>query len=151
MNERWTPESTPAFWINRASRSLIRHFDKRLRVLGFAMSHLPVLRALGDGRSHSQTELAQMAGVEQPTMAETLARMARDGVVMRTPDPQGGRRVAFSLTKDTRARFPRARLALVEADRIAMEGFSNEEKATLRALLERVVANIEASEAEEKE
>ena len=79
----WNPESTPAFWINRGSKALLRHFDARLRPFGFAMSHLPVLGVLAGGRSLSQTDLARAARVEQPSMAETLARMVRDGVVQR--------------------------------------------------------------------
>ena len=50
------------------------------------MSHLPVLRALVHGRALSQKDLAEQARVEQPTMAEMLVRMERDGVVEREPN-----------------------------------------------------------------
>jgi MarR family transcriptional regulator, transcriptional regulator for hemolysin len=141
----WDPESTAAFWINRVSRLLLRHFDARLRPFGFAMSHLPVLRALADGRPRSQTELAQAAGVEQPSMAETLARMVRDGVVEREPNPADKRGTLVSITRRSRARIPKARAALVEADRQAMAGFSDAERALLRDLLQRVAKNLEAA------
>lgn len=145
----WDPESTAAFWVNRASRSLLRHFDARLRPFGFAMSHLPVLRALAGGRALSQTELAQIARVEQPTMAETLARMVRDGVVERAPNPDDKRRAKVSLTRRARALFPRAKAALIDGEREAMAGFTDEEKATLRQLLQRVVKNLEPQDAGE--
>lgn len=141
--EPWDPESTPAFWINRASRALLRHFDARLRPFGFAMSHLPVLRALALGRPMSQTELALAARVEQPTMAETLARMVRDGVAQREPNPNDGRGTLVSLTRRSRARLPKARSALLEANREAMAGLTDAEQALLRQLLERMVVNIE--------
>src|ERR1700689_1541015 len=102
QREPWNPESAPAFWINRASRALLRHFDARLRPFGFAMSHLPVLRALALGRSMSQTELALAARVEQPTMAETLARMVRDGVAEREPNPKAARGTPGRLTGGAR-------------------------------------------------
>jgi DNA-binding MarR family transcriptional regulator len=142
--EAWNPESTAAFWINRASRTLLRHFDARLRPLGFAMSHLPVLRALAGGGSLSQTELAQAARVEQPTMAETLARMVRDGVAQREPNPNDKRGTLVSLTRRSRARLSKARAVLVQADREAMAGLTDPEKALLRRLLERVVRNLES-------
>ena len=72
MNERaepWDPESSPSFWINRASRLLQRHADARLRPFGLALSYLPVLRALAGGRSLSQTELALTARVEHGRLA----------------------------------------------------------------------------------
>ncbi len=142
--EAWDPESTAAFWINRASRSLLRRSDACLRPFGFAMSHLPVLRALADGQALSQMELAQAARVEQSSMAETLARMVRDGVVEREPNPDDKRGTLISITRRSRARFPAAKAALVEVEREATEGLSDAEKALLREVLQRVVRNLEA-------
>lgn len=144
--EGWDPESTAVFWINRASRSLLRRLDARLRPFGFAMSHLPVLRALAHTRSLSQKELAQLARVEQPTMAEMLARMERDGVVQREPNPDDKRGILISLTRRSRARLPKAKAALVEGEREAMAGLSDAEEALLRDLLRRVARNLESGE-----
>src|SRR6202453_998698 len=100
---RWDPEAAPAFWINRVSRALLRRGDARLRPLGFAMSYLPVLRALAMRRRPlSQKELAQAAGVEQPTMAETIGRLVRDGMVQREPNPDDRRSTGISLTRLSR-------------------------------------------------
>jgi len=142
----WDPESTAGFWINRASRLLLRRLDARLRPFGFAMSHLPVLRALSYTRSLSQKELAQIARVEQPTMAEMLARMERDGVVQHEPNPDDKRGTLISVTRRSRARFPKARAALVEGEREAMAGLTDAEQVLLRELLQRVVKNLESSD-----
>jgi MarR family transcriptional regulator, transcriptional regulator for hemolysin len=140
----WDPEASPAFWINRVSRALLRRGDGRLRPLGFAMSYLPVLRALAMGRRPlSQTELAQAVGVEQPTMAETIARLVRDGMVQRDRNPDDKRSTGISLTRLSRARFPKARAVLIESEREAMAGLSDDEKAQLRDLLKRVLKNLE--------
>jgi hypothetical protein len=62
----WAPEASPGFWINRVSRALLRRGDASLRPLGFAMSYLPVLRAVASaGRPLSQTALARAVGVER--------------------------------------------------------------------------------------
>ncbi len=148
--QTWDPEASASFWLNRASRLLQRHFDACLRPFGFALGQLPALRALAGGWPLSQTELAQAAGVEQPSMAETIARMVRDGVVEREPNPSDRRGTLISLTRRARARFPRARAALIEADREAMAGLSDEEQALLKRLLQRVVQNLEASAGEER-
>lgn len=143
---RWDPEAAPAFWINLVSRALLRRGDARLRPLGFAMSYLPVLRALAMGRRPlSQTELAQAARVEQPTMTETIARMVRDGLVQRNRNPEDRRGTVISLTRLAHARFPKARAVLVESEREAMAGLSDDEKALLRDLLRRVLRNLESS------
>ncbi len=139
----WDPESTAAYWINRTSRALVRQFDACLRPFGFAMSHFPVLRALADGRWLSQTELAQAAGVEQPSMAETLARMERDGVVQRKPNPNDKRGSLFSVTPRAHAQFPKAKAALSKCERQAMVGFDDTEDIMLRDLLKRVAKNLD--------
>jgi DNA-binding MarR family transcriptional regulator len=143
----WDPEASPGFWINRASRALLRRGDGRLRPLGFAMSYLPVMRSLAmAGRPLSQRELAQAAGVEQPTMAETIQRLVRDGMVQCAPNPDDKRSTGISLTRLSRARFPKARAVLMNSEREAMAGLSDDEKALLRDLLKRVLKNLEASD-----
>ncbi|MFO0612226.1 MAG: MarR family transcriptional regulator [Polyangiaceae bacterium] len=139
----WNPEATVAFWINHASRLLLRAHEARLRPLGFGMSQLPVLIALEDGAALPQKELAKVARVEQPTMAEMIARLERDGVVERAPNPSDKRGSLVSLTRRSRARMPKAKAALIQGERDATAGFSEKEKSTLLALLRRVVENLD--------
>ncbi len=140
----WDPESTVAYWINRASRSLLRLHESRLRPLGFGMGQLPVLFALKEGDALAQKELAARARVEQPTMAEMLARMERDGVVQREPNPDDNRGNLTSLTRRSRARLPKAQAALMQGERDTMAGFGADEKEMLLTLLRRVAKNLEA-------
>lgn len=137
------PDDMVGFWINLASRSILRVLDARLRPLGFAMSHLPVLRALAEGGALSQKDLARIARVEQPTMAEMLARMERDGLVEREPNPEDKRGSLTSLTRSARTRIPKASETLVAGEREAMAGFSDHEKALLLEFLQRVVKNVD--------
>ncbi len=137
------PEELVGFWINLASRTIVRIMDARLRPSGFAMSHLPVLRALGQGGALSQKELARTARVEQQTMAEMLARMERDGLVRRDRNPDDGRGSLTSLTRSARIRFPKVAEMLVEGEREAMAGFSDQERALFVSFLKRVVKNLD--------
>jgi MarR family transcriptional regulator, transcriptional regulator for hemolysin len=137
------PESMVGFWINLASRTIVRVIDARLRPSGLALSHLPVLRALAAGVALSQKDLARIARVEQPTMAELLARMERDGLVQREPNPDDKRGSLTSLARGARARFSKARDVLLEGERQALAGFSDQDRALLLDLLQRVVKNLE--------
>lgn len=139
----WDPASSASLWINRASRALLRLQEGRIRPFGFGMSQMPVLHALQDGGSLSQKELAAWARVEQPTMAEMLARMERDGVIHREPNPKDGRGTLISLTPTSLSRLPEAKEALIEGEQEAMAGFSAAEKELLLTLLQRVVSNLE--------
>lgn len=139
--------ATPGHYLSRIARGLARVGDARLRPLGFATAQLPVLTALKDGARLPQGELARWARVEQPTMAQLLARMERDGLIRREPDPADRRSSLVSLTEEARARLPAGRAILQQGNREATRGMSGEEVDTLIALLRRVLANVEAMEA----
>jgi MarR family transcriptional regulator for hemolysin len=139
----WDPGDNPAYLLGRAARLFTRKADERLRKHGFGAAHIPVLKALKDGVAMSQTELATLARIEQPTMAQMLARMERDGVVRRTPNPEDGRSSLFSLTARSLAKVAAARGVLVQGSEEMLAGFSAAEVAQLGALLLRVIANLE--------
>ncbi|WP_437949216.1 MarR family transcriptional regulator [Sorangium sp. So ce296] len=138
----WEPQATPTFWINHASRLLMRHFERRLRPLDFGMAYMPVAVALEENGALLQRELAERAHVEQPTMAALLGRMQRDGLVKRTPHPGDKRAFHISLSAKAEARLPLAKEALREVAERALQGFTDRERATFLAMLRRVVDNL---------
>lgn len=142
----WMPMVTPGHYFTRIARALARIGDKRLGPLGFATAQLPVLSALREGEKKSQTELARWAKVEQPTMAQLIARMERDGLVQREPDPADRRSSLISLTENARTKLHAGREILLQGNAEAMRGLSDAEVETLLGLLERVLANVEAME-----
>ena len=139
------PESKapPAALINSASRALTRLNDRKLKPLGLTYGQMPVLVALGTGNALSQKELARLARIEQPSMAQLLSRMERDGLVTRTPDPVDGRVSLISLTGQAKAKLTLARAALEDTNGQALAGFGGQEVEVLRNLLARFLANLE--------
>ncbi len=141
--EDWHPQASASFWINRASKLLMQLQDERIRPLGLRVSQIPVLFALEHDGPISQKELAQRAKVEQPTMAEMLARLERDGVIERQPNPQDKRGSLNALTLKSRLRIPDAKATLVQMEKDMTTGFSEAEKVLLVSLLQRVIQNLE--------
>src|SRR5882724_877059 len=140
--EDWQPWAMPALLIATAQRLLARIVDTRFRDIGISVSQLPVLVALKDGASLSQKELTRRAGVEQPSMAQLLARMERDGIIRRKPDPADGRSSLISLAARTMKLIDPARAIMAQANRDALAGFSDREVRQLVALLQRVITNV---------
>ena len=136
---------TPGHLINRLSKLSLRWADERFQRIGLAAAQMPVLYALKDGASSTQTELARMAHIEQPTMAQLLARMEREGLIERKPDPTDGRSSLIALTPKALKKAEPARALLLEGRQIALKGFSVSEVATLNALLQRVRLNLEVA------
>lgn len=135
--------TTPGHLISLAARAFARLSEARLKPLGFGVGHVPVLIALRDGRADTQRDLAIFAKVEQPPMAQMLARMERDGLIERTPDPADGRSRRIALTKPVRERLPEACSVLLKGNRDALRGFNDQESELLIGLLIRLISNLE--------
>ena len=135
--------STPGHLISLASRGFARLSEARLKPLGFGVGHLPVLVALQDGRASTQRDLARFARIEQPPMAQMLARMERDGLIERKADPADGRMSRITLTEVAEARLPDAIAVLLRGNQEALRDFTDQEAGLLIALLTRLIANLD--------
>ncbi len=127
---------------NWAARLFVRALERRIP--GGSAGPMPVFIALADGSALPQKELARRAAVEQPTMANTLARMERDGLVAGAPDPTDGRSTLLSLTP---AGLERAKAALVAAETTSALGLSAlkpDEREPFLDMLRRVIAVLDA-------
>jgi MarR family transcriptional regulator for hemolysin len=136
---------TPGHLISLAARLFVRMSEARLKPLGCGVGHLPVFVALENGQAKTQRDLALFARIEQPSMAQMLTRMERDGMIQRTADPMDGRSSQISLTALARDRLPKACETLFQGNRDALKGFSEEESLQLVALLKRLITNLDAS------
>lgn len=137
-----TDTASPMRLIGQISRTFARVVDAPLRDLGLAIGQLPVLVTLKRNGALSQAELAHIAQVEQPSMAQLLNRMERQGLVERVLDPNDARRRLISLTTQAAQRMPEGKAIMQSTSEQALEGFSSEERTQLFTLLERVNGNL---------
>lgn len=135
--------STPGHLVSLAARGFARLSDARLKPLGFGVGHVPVLVALRAGEADTQRDLARFARVEQPPMAQMLARMERDGLIARTQDPADRRSSRIALTEMAEARLPGAIETLFDGNAEALDGFSEAETAQFIGLLKRLIDNLD--------
>ncbi|WP_029363959.1 MarR family winged helix-turn-helix transcriptional regulator [Herbaspirillum lusitanum] len=140
----WHPHEMPTLLINRLSRALLKPVDDRLREVGISTSQLPVLVALKDGSKRTQKELAELAGVEQPSMAQLLGRMERDNLIVREASPTDRRSSLVSLTEHAHQLLEPGRVVLREIDQDVCVVLSREEKELLVGLLQRLIKNLAA-------
>lgn len=90
----------------------------------------------------SQKEIADHLGIAPPTVATSVKRMMKAGLVTKEPDRQDQRRNNIFLTR--RGRDLIDQWAVVEqlvTDKI-IEGFSPEEQAALRGYFTRMIVNL---------
>src|SRR4051812_28837343 len=115
-----------------------RLLDRELRVafaeFGVSPGQFPVLLALYETDGLTQAELARVVAVEQPTMAATLKRMERDGLLRRAPDRADGRRTGVYLSERAQQLEGRLTGAARSVNRRAVRGLSAEERSLVYAL-----------------
>lgn len=134
-------ETSAGYLTNWAARLFARAIERRLE--GGNSGPMPVFFALQGGGTMTQKALAQLAAVEQPTMANTLARMERDGLVMRTPDPNDRRSAQVALTPLGRERAEAAFRSAIEVNQIATDALKPEERAVFYDMMRRIVAALD--------
>ncbi|MFO1237591.1 MAG: MarR family winged helix-turn-helix transcriptional regulator [Alphaproteobacteria bacterium] len=128
---------------NWAARLFARAIDRRLKPLGLASGQMPILFALAGGGALTQKRLAAIAAIEQPTMAATLARMERDGLVKRTPDPNDRRSALVALTPAAERKAAAVREAVEEVNAAALSRLGTRERAAFLKALQTVTGALE--------
>jgi len=135
-------DDAPGFLVNQATRFFARVVDRTLRPAGVTVAGLPPLLLLAAGGEMLQRDLVRHAAIRQPAMVAALARLQRDGLVARRHHERDGRAAVFSLTERGAEVVALAGPALIEGNRRALEGFSEEERRMLTGLLRRMIANL---------
>ncbi|MBS0989900.1 MarR family transcriptional regulator [Acetobacter fabarum] len=139
-------EQSLGYMVNWAARLFAREMDEALRPFGLMSGQLPVIFALADGKPQPQRELVRLAAVEQSTMAKTLARMERDGLIQRTPDPNDRRSALISLSSSAANRLPDISAAVAAINARSHMHLTVENGELLLNLLRQVINNLTNNE-----
>jgi DNA-binding MarR family transcriptional regulator len=141
----------PHFPLDASVGALLRmtHQAYAQDLQNYLASHeLPVgmwfyLRALWEEDGLTQRELSARVGATEPTTAQQLAKMERQGYVERRRSTEDRRSVRVALTGAGRALRRRLLPYAIEVNATALDGFSGAEIAQLKRLLARIRANLE--------
>ncbi len=125
-----------------AGRLLTARLAERLRPLGIAPAQYLVLNELWDGEPLTQRALVDRLGVEQATMAATLKRMERDGLITRHQHPADDRARVIRLTPRATSLRQAATAVATSLDRETMSLLAPDGEDAFRALLLRLVGGL---------
>lgn len=147
---KFVKENSAGYMTNWLARSFAKAMAARLAPYGLTTAHLPIYFALmnqqqdGDGAGLTQKELAELAGIEQPTMAATLSRMKRDGLINTVPNPTDGRSVLLVLTKKSLEKSGHIKSAVQEINQKALSGLSKTEQMQFLNTLSVMIKSLES-------
>lgn len=113
--------------VNTLGRNITWNLAQRTARHGVFPGANPVIAWLMQISESTQAELSRLVGIEQPTMAVTLKRMERDGLILRSPDPTHGRRARIRLTAKGRRLSRVLSEAAHDVESLAVQGLSKRE------------------------
>lgn len=128
---------------NHMARLFATRLHQRIKPLGLAPAQFMTLLALWDEDGQTQKQLVEKLNVEQATMANTLARMERDGLVQRRPHPADARAQQVWLTNRARSLEEPATSAASAVNTDASSGLSREDWSRFLGLMREVIDTLQ--------
>ena len=133
------------FCIKQIHDRMEKHANNAMRPNGLTMMQVSVLLSLQDSseKQMSMKELERCFGIAQSTVAGIVSRLEQKGFVEALGDASDKRVKRVHITSSGETCCAEAAWHKEEAEKKLLNGFSDTEKHTLHALLERAARNLE--------
>jgi len=132
-------ETSAGFLANHLARLFAHRLQSRIARLGLAPAQFMTLLELWERDGRTQSDLTARLDVEQATMAATLKRMERDGLIARTPHPDDRRAQLIWLTDKARALEAPAKTAADAVNRDALAALTENQRAAAIGLMRKMI------------
>ena len=126
---------------SQLAKGFNRSLQQRAAGLGFSPGQFPILIELWLENGLTQKQLLERIDSEQATMANTLSRMERDGLIERRPHPSDKRAQLVFLTEKAAGLEEQALDAALAADQDLFKGFLIFERELLMEYIRRILVN----------
>jgi len=130
--------------LSRFQRLYARSLAVRLAPLGVQSGYLGVLHYLWQNDGITQKALHQLMPVEQATLSNTLGRMERDGLIVRTPNSEDKRCHRITLTPRASALKPRVMQAIGDLRAAVNAGLTVNDRRYFRRIMRQMTEALEA-------
>jgi DNA-binding MarR family transcriptional regulator len=134
-----------AFLLARLGQETVRTFADALAPAGLAPREWGLLEVLAHGGPGTQAELCGRLSLDRGDMTRFVERLQRRGLVSTAQDPADARARRVALTRSGRRTLQAARPLAADAERRALPGLDDDERAQLRRLLATVAAHRRAA------
>ena len=124
------------------AKSFSRALHERGQKLGFAPGQFPILLELWAEEGLTQKQLLDRLDIEQATMANTLSRMERDGLISRRRHPKDRRAQLVFLTARGRSLRETALTAASATEEALFQGFRRFERELVLEYMRMALANL---------
>ncbi|OIQ44874.1 MAG: MarR family transcriptional regulator [Roseobacter sp. MedPE-SW] len=136
---KFDKDNSAGYLVNHMARLFAKGLQERITPLGIVIGQFPILLELWQKDGVSQRDLLGKLDIEQATLANTLNRMERDGLIKRTKHPADARAQQIWLTEAAKSIRPQAYLAATEQNKLALGALSEGEQAQLMDFMRRII------------
>ena len=138
------PDKEPVgLLIGAARRRMKRAVTDRVNPHGLTAQQFWVLVNIDEADGPSLGEMADRLRMDAPTASRAVTQLLKRKLVKAEGDRGDRRRLRLRLTPAGRARMPALRTLAAELRSTAVHGLSADEEAALRALLRKVIGNLD--------
>lgn len=138
--------NSAGYLVNNLARLLVEILRKRIAPLGIVPGQFPTLLALWEKDGLTQKELLALVDIEQATLANTLTRMERDGLIIRKEHPADARARTIHLTEHGRAIRDNAYQTAMQINEEVLADLSDVERQAFLDYMRRVIGRIKEVE-----
>jgi DNA-binding MarR family transcriptional regulator len=142
LNMTFDHNSSAGYLIHHMARLCFEELRNRIEPLGIVPGQFPTLLALWQQDGQTQRELVGKLDVEQATMANTLNRMERDGLITRREHPEDGRARVILLTQKAKAIRDDAYAAAGDVNANMLDDLSEEERSQFVGFMQRTIRTL---------
>lgn len=132
-------EDSAGYLVNHMARLFAKELQLRIAPLGIVVGQFPILLELWQRDGVPQKKLLESIDVEQATLANTLNRMERDGLIKRTKSPTDARMQLIWLTEKAAAIRQQAHEAAFEVNTKALFDLNPQERDMFMDVMRRII------------
>ena len=135
--------TSAGYLVNHMARLFEKGLRKRIAPLGIVPGQFPALLALWEQDGMTQKELLGLLDIEQATLANTLTRMERDGLIVRKEHPEDARARTIHLTEKARSIRDPAYMAATKTNEEALAGLSESERGVFLEIMRQTISGLQ--------
>ncbi|WP_420334446.1 MarR family winged helix-turn-helix transcriptional regulator [Roseibium sp.] len=140
-------DSSAGYLANHMARLFAAGLHRRIKPLGLSPGVFPALIALWAKDGQTQKALVHQLDIEQATLANTLARMERDGLIFRKASDDDGRVQQIFLTERAKSLEEDALGEALKQNAETLADFTDDEKELFLDFMRRAIAAMQTSPA----
>lgn len=143
-------EESVGYLANKLARSFARELSRRIALQDVSIAQWAVLLFLWGEDGVNQRALSRHVAIDEATMARTIDRAERDGLVRRARNRDDRRQINIFLTERGQRLQDALVPSAVEVNEIALSQLSGADRDMLRSFMTQMIASLDAHGQDQK-